>query len=74
MKRLGRRGSMRASMRMRKRLSIDASVGAIRSFLNGNPGSISAGYPQFFEKQSEKFKKHEHFKLQKAYLLNFDAF
>ena len=58
-----RRGSMQASMRMRKRLSIDASAGAVRGFLGGNPGSISAGYPQFFEKQSEKFKKYEHFRL-----------
>lgn len=66
--------SVRASMRMRKRLSIDVSVGAIRSFLSGNPGSISAGYPQFFEKQSEKFKKYEYFRLRITYLLNFDAF
>lgn len=54
-------GSMQASMRMRKRLSVEASVGAIRGFLSGNPGSISAGYPQFFEKWVEKFKKYEHF-------------
>ena len=55
--------SVRTSMRMRKRLSIDASVGAIRSFLSGNPGSISVGYPQFFEKWVEKFKKYEHSRL-----------
>ena len=74
MKHHERRGSMRASMRMRNRLSEDASVGAIRGFLSGNPGSISAGYPQFFEKQSEKFKKYEYFRLRITYLLNFDAF
>ena len=74
MKRHERRGSMQASMRMRKRLSIDVSVGAIRSFLSGNTGSISVGYPQFFEKRSEKFKKYEHFRLQIDYLLNFDTF
>lgn len=54
---------MRVSMRMRKRLNIDASVCAVWGFLRGNPGSISAGYPQFFEKQGEKFKKYEHFRL-----------
>ncbi len=46
----------------------------MQGFLNGNPGSISAGYPQFFEKQGEKFKKYERFRLQITYLLNFDAF
>ena len=63
MKRHERRGSMQASMRMRKRLSIDASAGAVRGFLGGNPGSISAGYPQFFENWGEKFKKYERFRL-----------
>lgn len=63
MKRHEHWGSMQASMRMRKRLSIDASAGAVRGFLGGNPGSISVGYPQFFEKWVEKFKKYEHFRL-----------
>ncbi|MBF1655033.1 MULTISPECIES: hypothetical protein [Rothia] len=41
---------------------IDVPAGASFSFLSGNPGSISAGYPQFFEKQGEKFKKYEQFR------------
>ena len=49
MEHLGRRGSMRASMKMREGLNADVSVGVLRGFLSGNPGSISAGYPQFFE-------------------------
>ena len=61
-------------MRMRKRLSIDASVGAVRGFLSGNPGSISVGYPQFFEKRVEKFKKYEHFSLYTDNLLSFNNF
>ena len=53
---------------------VDVPAGASFGFLSGNPGSISVGYPQFFEKWVEKFKKYEHFRLQIAYLLNFNAF
>jgi hypothetical protein len=53
---------------------MDVSAGALPGFSNGNLGSISVSYPQFFEKRGEKFKKYEHVNLYTDNLLSFNAF
>ena len=61
-------------MRMRKQGQAWIFQRCAAGLSNGNLGSISVSYPQFFEKQSEKFKKYEHFNLCTDNLLSFNAF